>query len=193
MYSEPEIDALFQRLVGDRECVEPDDAAMVSIYDLSFRYGMNNQTFWNLVAEGRLTGLRMAKGQHFIEGLRVELAQVMQIICGLDAAMTRAEVSTFLGVDTNIVRILEANDLLKRFPADPNYSNKLGHLFDPTQVECFKRDYMPLQQVRHCFDDHPSLQRLKTMGLQPAIHLKPISKAPGYAIFFKREDVRRFA
>lgn len=192
-YSEPEIDALIQSLVGEHEKVEADDPTLVSIYDLSFRFGMNNQTFWNLVAAGRLTRLRLAKDAGFIDGIRADLREVMRVICGLDNAMTRPEVCELLQVDVNIVRILEANAVLRSVSADPRYSNKLCRLFDGTEVNAFRQEYMPLPEVRQCFPERPSFQRLMKMGLHPAIRLEPAGKAPGYATFYSRADVLRLS
>lgn len=192
LYSEPEIDALIQRLVGGKAEVEPDDPTMVSVYELSVGLGMSNQTFWDLVATGKLTGLRMAKGATFIDGLRVELSQVMRQICGIENAMTRPKVCTLLGVDRNIVYILEVNAALTSVPADPKFSHRLGDLFDATEVRAFRQAYMSLSEVRRLFPNQPSFHRLKNMGLSPAIHLKPVGKATGYATFYRRADVLNF-
>ncbi|MCW5722279.1 MAG: TniQ family protein, partial [Devosia sp.] len=188
-YSEPEIDSLIQRLARDAEELDTEDPTMVSIYDLAFKFGMTNQNFWDLVADGRLVRMRRVRGTGFIDGLRVDLGEVMQVLCGLKRAFTRPEVCKLLEVDSNIVRILEANGVLRSVPVDPRYSNKLGHMFDADEVQAFRKQYMTLPEVRQFFPERPSFQRLEKMGLSPAIHLKPISKAPGYAIFFSRADV----
>lgn len=188
-YSEPEIDALIKRLVESHEMIEAENPKMVSIYDLSFKYGMKNEIFWALVAAGRLTRFRMMKDTGFIDGLRVDLSEVMQVICGRANVMTRAEVCKLLGVDPNIVRILEANSILTNIPADPKFSNKLGHLFDAAEVDAFRMEHMTLPEVRRCFRESPSFQRLKKMGLHPTIHLPPLGKAPGFAIFYRRAEV----
>jgi hypothetical protein len=65
-------------------------------------------------------------------------------------------------------------------------------LFDAREVDAFRQAYMSLPEVRRLFPNQPSFHGLKKMGLPPAIHLKPVGKATGYAIFYRRADVLNF-
>jgi hypothetical protein len=190
VYSEAAVDRAISALMARCEIIAKERPELFSPSRISIKLGIPSSQVWKLIAGDEAGQLFLIKGSAPLSGLRLSLGAVVEAISGLTSSTTYIQAAATLKSSCAQIYVLVATGYLATAKLRDGYTTRYA-LLDPKSVERFKTNYMSAREALQLLAPNGNLRTLRSLGLDPAIHVPKGIMGVNYATFFFREDVMR--